>query len=67
MRITKFQLNLQSQGTWSVAQERFGKEFDARAFLVKNVSTSDLQWVYLVNFERPDEQIIPEIGEQPQG
>jgi hypothetical protein len=54
--------NICNISTWNDADKQFEKDFGARAFLVKNLQISDLKDVYLIDFEEPDSQVIPDIG-----
>jgi len=47
---------------WQKAAQQFREDFGARAFLIKNFKIKNLADPYLVGFEQPDAQVIPDIG-----
>lgn len=47
---------------WDKAEQIYTKQFGARVFLIKNFQIKDLAGPYLIDFEQPDTQLIPDIG-----
>jgi hypothetical protein len=51
-----------SVADWSAAVQRYGNVFGSRVFLIKNLPIAKLENPYLIDFEDPDNQYIPDIG-----
>lgn len=47
---------------WKQAAQEFREAFGARAFLIRNFKVKSLADPYLIDFEQPDAQLIPDIG-----
>jgi hypothetical protein len=47
---------------WKQATQEFREAFGARAFLIRNYKMKSLADPYLIDFEQPDAQVIPDIG-----
>jgi hypothetical protein len=47
---------------WNNLAEEIREEFGARAFLIDNLEINELGSRYLVEFDEPDKQVIPDIG-----
>ena len=47
--------------SWDTVVDRYGDTFGARAFLIKNMEINSIPRTYVIHFDQPDKQVIPDI------
>ena len=47
---------------WKNIKEKYRDDFGARVFLIRNLEISNIPGRIMIDFDRPADQVIPDIG-----
>jgi hypothetical protein len=47
---------------WKTTKNEYGDHFGSRAFLIRNLEINNIPGRIMIDFDKPDQQVIPDIG-----